>query len=489
MAVAAGRRAAGADFAEYAAARRTDLVRVGVLLGSPPEHAALVADRALALARRQWSRLRDDGDLDGTVLDLLLEQRAADRSPWWEGAVDVLPADLSATLDAMPVRERALVAWAALGHADTAAATDADALGPGLAGRVLEVASGLVVPPPTAAEPVARSRRPLLLAGGAAAVVLLLAVLVTVLRPVDEPAPEPPLDAVEVVDRPNPAPVAWYADGTVHLDRTLAPVEGVRSLVEMGTGAVYLDVDGRVVRLDADGRRELLGRADPEVGLLGSEVFGRVAFVTGTGRELVIVDVSDDEVVARRGLAAEGEVRLVRMAGSLLIYTQDDQELGLYTVGDSSFGTTQVDGEGTLVDVVGGTELRQLDAGTIRISQSVGEPLVVPGSGGEVSPRQQFVLTRTGEGGTGARVYAVGTGEELATGLTEQDVVLDARFTGGDLVTYLLADREAVPDPSGAGRTSTGGPLEVRTCQVRTGRCTVDAVGGGAGDGTAVLAR
>ena len=114
---------------------------------------------------------------------------------------------------------------------------------------------------------------------------------------------------------------------------------------------------------------------------------------------------------------------------------------------------------------------------------------VVLGSGGEISPRQQFVLTRSGEGGTGARVFAVGTGEELASGTTSADIVLDARFTGPEQVTYLLADREAVPDPSGAGRTSTTGPLEVRTCQVRTGRCTVDAVGGGAGDSSAVLAR
>ena len=156
MAAAGDRLASGADFAEYAAARRTDLVRVGVLLGSPPEHAALVADRALALARRQWPRLRDDGDLDGTVLDLLLEQRAADRSRWWEGADPVLPPDLSRTLDALTVRQRALLAWTALGHAiaeaDHDAAHDA-ALQPGLADRVLEVATGLVVPPPTAAEP------------------------------------------------------------------------------------------------------------------------------------------------------------------------------------------------------------------------------------------------------------------------------------------------------------------------------------------------
>ena len=49
----ADRPGLGADVAEYAAARRTDLGRLGVLLGSPPEHAATLADRTLAVARRQ----------------------------------------------------------------------------------------------------------------------------------------------------------------------------------------------------------------------------------------------------------------------------------------------------------------------------------------------------------------------------------------------------------------------------------------------------
>ena len=475
---------ADADFSEYAAARRTDLVRLTTLLGVPPAHAAVLADRALAAARRRWPRVRDDGDPDGSLLDLLLEQKAADRTPWWEEGAADLPADLVRELDAMTVRERAAVVWTALGHAD-------HEVGAELRGRLLAAAAGCVVPPPTGAEPTRRDRRPLLV--GLVAVVLVAGLAVALGLPGDGPSPEPPLEAVDVVEQVNRAPVAWYADGRVHLERTLAPVEDVRALVEMGAGAVYLDGDGRVVRLDGDGGRQLLGRAAVDLGLVGSAVFGRVAFVTEDLSALEVVDVAEAQLVARRDLEGSEEeragLRLVRMTGSVLRWTQADRELEWDTVGQTFQSDLQGEDEGALVDVVGGTELRQLDPETIRISQSLGEPLVVLGSGGEVSPRQQFVLTRTGGGGTGVRVFAVGTGEDLATGTTEQDIVLDARFTAPDVITYLLADREAVPDPSGAGRTSSTGPLEVRSCQVGTARCTVDAVGTGAGDSSAVLAR
>ena len=42
--------------------------------------------------------------------------------------------------------------------------------------------------------------------------------LVPVLGPDERPAAEPPLGPVDVGGRPNPAPVAWYAAGRVHLE-------------------------------------------------------------------------------------------------------------------------------------------------------------------------------------------------------------------------------------------------------------------------------
>ncbi len=146
-------------------------------------------------------------------------------------------------------------------------------------------------------------------------------------------------------------------------------------------------------------------------------------------------------------------------------------------------------GDGPLLDVVGVTQLRQDGEETIMVRQLLGTPVVRLGEGGEISPRQQFVWTRSGDDGSGVRVFAVGSGEELASGTDRADVVLDARFTGADRITYLLADRAALPGPAEAGRVSSTGTLEVRTCQVRNARCTVHAVGAGAGDATALLAR
>jgi hypothetical protein len=115
--------------------------------------------------------------------------------------------------------------------------------------------------------------------------------------------------------------------------------------------------------------------------------------------------------------------------------------------------------------------------------------VVVPGDGGEVSPSEEFVLTRTGEGGLGVRVFEAGTGEERASGTTREDIVLDVRFTGADEITYLLGDRASLPDGSGVGRASGTGPVEVRTCQVRLDFCVVHASGPGFGETAALLAR
>lgn len=483
----AGRAEVDADLEEYAAARRPDLVRVGVLLGSAPEHAATVADRTLVRVAREWRDLRGAAAPDDRLLSLLLEERAADTSRRWDSETDPVPAlppALSADLDRLPLPRRAALVWAALGHGP-----DVDpALQPAVAAAALQV----VVPPPTGATPAPRRRA----APVAAAVLTVLGVGLAVSLWPDGATPpaEDPLDRVEVVQRDNPAPLGWYADGRLHLAGFVAPVEDVRAFVEVAGGAVYLDDRGRVVRLSADGERTLLGRADVGAGLVGSSVFGRVAWVTEDGDGLEVADVATGEVVARRTFDVPPPdrepvpPRLVRMSGAELRYTESGREHEWDTAGQT-FRSDLQGGRGDLVDEVGNTQLRQVDPGTASIELRYGSPLVARGVGVEISRRQQYVLLRTGEGGSGVRVVSVTTREEVDAGLTEADVVLDARFSDADRVTYLLADRAALPDASGAGRVSSTGPLEVRSCQVRTGVCEVHASGPGAGDSAALLAR
>lgn len=497
---ARGRRTESAlEAEEYAAARRPDLVRLCVLLGSPPEHAALIADRTLARVRADWAELVA-GDPDVQLLELALEQRALDRTPWWEQVRpdEVLPRELAA-LDRLDPTTRARLVWAVLGRGPAKDLEDGgdQPTAPGLLADVARVAAGVPLTAAAAAgavEPLrSRSRGRSVLAAAAAAVVVGL--LVVAVLPDDRPAPEAPLGPVVVDGRPNPAPVAWYADGRIHLSDGVAEVSGVEALVELGAGVVYLGTDGRVVDLRPDGTRTVLGRGEAGAGLVGNAVFGRVAWVTPDGW-LEVADVPAAQVLARREVGSvsgtgpgEEPVRLVRMAGSLLLWTAGGREYEWDTAAGTLREEEREEGEGVLVDVVGTTELRQLPDGTVTLAQQLGARTVLLGTGGEISPRQQFVLTRSGEGSTGVRVFSVGAGEEIASGTTGEDVVLDARFTDADRITYLLADRAALPDASGAGRVSGTGPLEVRTCQVRTGRCVTHATGAGAGESAVLLAR
>lgn len=480
------RAEAAADAREYAAARRPDLVRLAVLLGSPPDHAALLADRTLGRVRADWAELVA-GDPDAQVVELLLEQRALDRTPWWERVRpdEVLPPELAA-LDLLGPADRATFVWGALGRTP-ADPLDHDTVGPGLGPAVARVAAGVPVLSGVPRTPL-RSRSSRRLVVGAAVVALAAGLLLPALVPGERPAPEPPLGDVSVGGRPNPAPVAWYAAGRVHLEGGTASVPDVVALVEMGAGVVYLDLEGRVVALAADGDRTLLGRAEEGPGLVGSAVRGRVAWVTDDD-VVEVADVAGAEVVERLEVEETDQVELLRLVGPVVRWTEAGTEVAWDLDEDTTEREDPGQDRGVLVDLVGSTELRQLDDGRVAVDGPFGGRVVVVGAGGEVSPSEEFVLTRSGEGGTGVRVFEAGTGEERVSGTTGADIVLDARFTGADEITYLLADRAALPDASGAGRVSGTGPLEVRTCSVRTEVCVVHAAGPGAGDASALLAR
>jgi len=61
--------------------------------------------------------------------------------------------------------------------------------------------------------------------------------------------PSPP----EVREEANPLPVAWYADGELHLEDVVVELPGVDAFVVDGSGAVARLRSGEVVRVDAEG--------------------------------------------------------------------------------------------------------------------------------------------------------------------------------------------------------------------------------------------
>ncbi len=296
-------------------------------------------------------------------------------------------------------------------------------------------------------------------------------------------------------------PVSWYADGRIRIKEVgQAEVSGVVALADVFGYVVYVHEEGDVVRLGPDGERVLLGRAEPGAGLVAAEPAQQVAWVAEDGRTLEVADVLEVEVVARLETVLPGDEdaledasaevpRLVRFAAPELVFVDAAGEHQWHTRTGSVSTVVSEPEQGDLVDVVGVTQLRQVGRESIQVRQLLGTPVVRLGEGGEISPLQRFVLTRSGEGGTGVRVFAVGSGEEVDSGVTRDDVVLDARFVSPARITFLLADRAAVPGASEAGRSSATGPLEIRTCEVRAAGCVIHWEGGGLADSGAVLAR
>ena len=80
----------------------------------------------------------------------------------------------------------------------------------------------------------------------------------------------------------------------------------LRDLAVLGAGAVYGDVDGRVVHLADDGTRTLLGTKDPAVPLAASDQLGWVAWVdpAGANPRLLVYDVGQAEIIGELDLPA-----------------------------------------------------------------------------------------------------------------------------------------------------------------------------------------
>lgn len=70
------------------------------------------------------------------------------------------------------------------------------------------------------------------------------------------PRPEPPL----VRAAANPLPVAWYADGELHLDRVVVRLPGVQAFDQVGEGAAVRLEDGSEHLVTADGELTELRR-------------------------------------------------------------------------------------------------------------------------------------------------------------------------------------------------------------------------------------
>ncbi|WP_159317024.1 hypothetical protein, partial [Raoultella terrigena] len=131
-------------------------------------------------------------------------------------------------------------------------------------------------------------------------------------------------------------------------------------LVEVEDGAVYVDQDGGVSRIDEQGRSTFLGQGDPVQGVVGSVDGSRIAWREPTTGDLVVHDLARDEEVGRVG-------------GTGLEPVAIDGDRLFYNSLSGSFVVVLPDGEPQLVerlpllDVRAGTLLFQTDAAHLRL--------------------------------------------------------------------------------------------------------------------------
>ena len=285
----------------------------------------------------------------------------------------------------------------------------------------------------------------------------------------------------------NPANVAWWAEGQLHLANVAVAVPQahhvVTDLVEINGGAVYGDDTGAVAFVGDDGEVTRIGTKAPGAPLVASDETGWVAWVDPRGRspELVVYDLTAREVLARRavsdpdpdgGGAGVGS-RPIALDGDQVFYATPDGDRA-WTVPDG--GTEPVEPAGLLA-VASATRVWQLDPATIRIVQpffSISFDRI--GTGATISPDGNRVLTHTfgvREGGSFGTVhlYDARSGESLWTGLARRDVPIAATLGPENEVSYLVEPRAERPHHDDFVRQSSSSPYELRSCDQESRQC------------------
>ncbi len=441
------------DFEGYVAARGATVVRCLVLLGLEPAEAEDTATAVFASLRPDWHELQQSADPDVTLWLTVLavetrRRRRAQHAPLDEASV-----------------ARVLRGAAALEELQVC-----DVLGSSvpqvralLAGQPPEQASDEDVALATLPLPYARVRalarrrrlRQWLVTGGVAAIAAMaVAVGVALSRPEPVQRPGDVLPPAPATAEANPAGLVWWADGELHLASSVVRIAEVRRLVAAGTGAAYVDPQGRLIGVTANGDRTLMGRPAEGSPLVSSPRLGLVAWADASVPDVTRLVVWDVE--AQRQLAAvttRPRVRPITFDGGWLRFGQGLRDWAW----DPSGGPAQLTGDGfsddpnertALVDAVAGIRVEQW--GTfLRVVRSGlrGETKFV-GFGGSLSSDGRLVLTGP-EQGREPRLYDTRSGDQLDAWRPDW-LVRAAVFADGGRVSW-LADQG-------------GGELVIVTC-------------------------
>jgi len=483
---------ADGDFHGYVAARWPALVRTVVLLGCPVEIAPDVVAAGLASCRRDWRLATEQGDVDvlahGAVVDAWAERR---HGSWWAG----LPAgssgpDLS-DLDRLGPDVRAGLVLRRFADLD---ASQAEAVaGPQAGGPLPDTpdvaavrALGESVPvyaAPTDDElrpprPPWWRRRGVLTTAGVVTLALVLGGWAVVSNQPVEPTQDEGvgLDRVEPNRSDNPAAVAWYAEDVLHLEHATYVLPTLRDLAAMGAGAVYGDVDGRVVHLADDGTRTLLGTKVPTARFAASEQLGWVAWVdpAGANPRLLVYDVGQAAIIgeldlpaSRSGPQEEPDTHPVAIDQQGVYYVTSEGARAWRPTRDPGF--IESIEPATLLDMASSNRVSQIGTEVIAVDRPfVVEPVTMPGRGAELSDDGLFVLTHDPSDGE-LRIYDASTGGLVGVELPALQVV-DAVLAPEGAITYITIDPDGFASQEGVNDSN---PIrgELVTCRLDDGSC------------------
>ncbi len=461
------------DFTAYVAARWMPFVRVLVVLGVPAERADEMAVAAFARIMPDWARLRREGDIDVELarlaLDAWVRGRGAEPAPRVAAPVPAgrvltqeledqlaLLERLTDGLGRMEESTRVTVVLRHLGELEVDQVSEVLGESPREVSRRLTEASyaldlgpldpachaaavAIDVVPPSVDRVLSRAsgtrRRQWIVTG---AVVAALALVAGVVYVVNRPPPLPPtLDALEVTSVVNPVGVAWWLDGTLHLDHGTARVPDIAQMAVAGFGIAYADTDGDVVSVTEDGTRERIGSIDRDTALVAQ--VGQVAWLEPEGGDLVVWSFVTKHVMWRQPRTAD--TRLIGWDRYSLYYRQDDADHSLSFIDverPTTLDVRPVEGleDSQLVDVSAGVELRRQDGQLSVTLPFFSVTTVVPGVSGALSNDGNWVLTVDDAGVP--MVYDTRDGSQQGPWFRDAWSPVGASFTSDGRVVWIV---------------------------------------------------
>jgi hypothetical protein len=298
----------------------------------------------------------------------------------------------------------------------------------------------------------------------ATAVAMLVAAWVS--RPGVVEAPGDALDAAPARPAANPVGVVWWADDELHLTTSVVLVGDVRRLVATGTGAAYVDSEGRLVGVTADGGRTLLGRVAEGSALVSSPRLGLVAWVDVSvpdATRLVVWDVEERHEVA--AVVTGPRVRPITFDGGWLRFGQSLTDWAW----DPAGGPAQLTGDGSseepsdrtaLVDAVAGTRLEQWGTFLRVVRSGRRSEALIAGFGGTLSVDGRYVLTGAQQDRR-PRLHHARSGEQVDTWAVGESPLAGV-FDGSGGIAWLVEHVET-------------GDLTLRACRAaRASSCSDD---------------